>query len=169
MGNIYREVVCKKKAKAIILIVLLVSFKISISTFLSDIRSINKMDRIILNTVFTVITIMFIVFEVFQCMTKYKYSIMIDKFMIHRIYSNNQTTLENIDLDDIVYIGRNRRNKFNCRKLRRRLYMCDIFTGKRYCCVYKDGSGYKKFYFQPSSELIDRIEKLRNANFVLDA
>lgn len=168
MGNIYREVVCKKKAKAIILIVLFVSLIIGLSTFLSAVHSIDRFDKRIINYVLTALTVMFIAYQTFQCITKYKYSIMINKLMVHRIYSNNQTNLENIYLDDIVYIGKNRNNKFNCRSFRRKLYMCDILSEGKCCCVYRTEDGYNKFYFQPSDELIKRIENLKNSDIVLD-
>lgn len=169
MGNIYREVVCKKKAKAIVLVILFISFIIAVSTFLSAVHSIDRFDKKVINYALTALVVMFIAYQTFQCVTKYKYSIMIDKLMVHRIYSNNQTNLENIYLDDIVYIGKNKDNKYSCRSLRKKSYMCDMLAEGRYCCVYKTENGYNKFYFQPSKELIRRIENLKSTDIALDA
>lgn len=163
MGNIYREVVSKKKTKSIILIVLFASAMIGLSTFFSGIESVNVKTKSFVKFVCFTVTIFYILYETSRCMIKYKYSIMINKFMIHKISSKNQTNVENIYLNDIVYIGKNSDNKYSG-KYHKKRYMCDLLTDEKYCCVYKTDNGYKKFYFQPSEELITRIENMKNRN-----
>lgn len=160
MGNIYREVVCKRKTKAIILVVLFTSCMIALSTIISEVKGIDRNVRAFIDFGCVIATIFYMSYEILKCTIKYKYSIMINKLMIHRIYSNSQRNVENIDFKDIVYVGKHSDSKFDG-KVHKKRYMCDLLTDEKYCCIYKTQKGFNEIYFQPSNELISRIEQIK--------
>ena len=158
MGTMHRELIVKRKATTIITLIVILCIMLFLASAVGEIKiSRCKLNRIT-DPAITVVTIAFFIFEIFKCKIKYKYSIIADKLMIHKIFLNDEKILEKIRLSDIVYIGKDVKEKKHFNISTTKKYICNLITDKTYCCVYKLGEEYKKVYFQPSSELIRKIK-----------
>jgi len=100
--------------------------------------------------------------EFSKCKIKYKYSIVVDQFIIHRIKGGEVTILEDIKLKDIEFIGKYSDYSSDNHISSSKKYICSSFTGSKFCCVYKLGNKFKKFYFEPSVPLINKINLLKS-------
>ncbi len=96
--------------------------------------------------------------EFSKCKVKYKYSIVADQFIIHKIKGEEVTILEDIKLKNIEFIGKysNCNTKISILRSSKK-YICSTFIGSKFCCVYKVGDKFKKFYFEPSDGLMNKI------------
>jgi hypothetical protein len=161
MGILHRELIGRKIATTLILSIVMLCVMIFLSNLIGDIRVRTYKIQKITDPIIALITITFFILETIKCRIKYKYSIIADKLMIHKVSSNVETILEKIRLTDIVYIGQNNKNKAK-KKINifsSKSYICSKISRKTYCCIYKLGEGYKKVYFQPSEELINKINR----------
>ncbi|SHE45343.1 hypothetical protein [Clostridium fallax] len=158
----HRELIKRRKSTTIISSVVVLCAMIFLANIIGRIKINNSKLDIYTDPLLAIITTAFLVFELFQCKVKYKYSIIADKLMIHKIISDEEKILEKIRLSDIVYIGNNsdEYKKYNASVKKK--YICNTATGKNCCCVYKLGDNYRKVYFQPSSELINKIIRIKD-------
>ena len=158
MGTMHRELIEKRKATTIISLIIILCAMLFLSTAIGEIK-ISRYYKlnIITDPVITFLTIVFFIFEIFKCKIKYKYSIIADKLMIHKVFLNDEKILEKIRLSDIVYVGKDVKWKKHFNISDTKKYICNLVTDKTYCCIYKLNGEYKKVYFQPSSELIRKI------------
>lgn len=159
MGVMHKEVIERKKAKTIILSIVFICIMISLSQITGQIKVNNYAIEWISEPIFIIITIGVILLEVLKCNIKYKYSIVMDKLIVHRILVDGQITLENIKISDIIYIGKEKIDNKKYKISSTKKYICDKFKLCNYCCIYKSENGYKKFYFQPSEQMINKINK----------
>ena len=151
MGTMHKEVVKKRRDVAIVISIVCMSLAISLSNFFGNIKFESFNAETITDPIFLVLTLVIFFREYRKCKTSYKYSIV----------ANKQSTLENIKLNNIVYLGKDYSKEAkdfktsSCKK-----YVCSLLdrTG-HYCCIYKNGDGYNKFYFKPSKTLVDKLEK----------
>ncbi|GIM30021.1 hypothetical protein CPJCM30710_26870 [Clostridium polyendosporum] len=157
MGTLHREVIKRRKVRGIVLSIIILCMMITVSNFVGQILVIQSNMKAISDGLISIVTIGFLSFEILRCRTRYKYSIIVDKLIIHKIYSEDQKTLENIKISDIVYIDKigPKSKKFNISSIR--IYLCNILSSDTYCCIYKYEEEYRKFYFQPSKELVNKI------------
>lgn len=158
MGNMYKETITRRKLPSMVkLFTILV-----IALFLGEIIkgfTINGQEVGEIAIIFcATLVIMTLIFEVFRCRVKYTYSIIADQFIIHKIKGTEDKVVENIKLRNIEYIGKNDMPKFKESIISSKKYICSILNLSPYCCVYKDGDRLKKFYFEPSSNLIEKIK-----------
>ena len=143
MGTMHKEVVKKRRDVAIVISIVCMSLAISLSNFFGNIKFESFNAETITDPIFLVLTLVIFFREYRKCKTSYKYS------------------LENIKLNNIVYLGKDYSKEAkdfktsSCKK-----YVCSLLdrTG-HYCCIYKNGDGYNKFYFKPSKTLVDKLEK----------
>lgn len=162
MGIMHKEVIEQRRDSAIVISVIFASIMIGLAKFIGSIRFYNFKLENITNPMFIAATLvaLYIVFR--KCKTSYKYSIVSDKLLIHRIISKNQKVLENIKVDNIIYFGNNKREakKYKCKNIRK--YSCGILHSPAHFCIYENNKGeYHKFYFQPSNEFITKINNFR--------
>lgn len=158
MRSLHREIVEKCKTAAIVTSILVICIMITISNLLSKIKIYDITIKDIINPIIFLLTIMYIIFQIISCRTKYKYIIIGDKLIINKIINNTQVNLENIDMSDIIFIGKNIRLNRNYRISATRRYITNIFEHK-ICCVHRKGNRLEKFYFQPSEEMIIKIKE----------
>ncbi len=104
--------------------------------------------------------------EFSKCTVKYKYSIVADQFIIHKIKGDEVKILEDIKLKDIEFIGKYRNCKGDIHISSSKKYICSTSFGKKFCCVYKLGDKFKKFYFEPSDSLMSKITLLKQKNVI---
>ena len=159
----HKEMVERKKVHAMVLLfIVLIAF-----ICLSDILPNMNVGLINIKTLATMgfITIMIALcyIEFSRCKVKYRYSIVADEFIIHKVKGNEVTILEDIKLKNINFIGRNQNYKTDIHISDIKTYMCSTFYRNKFCCVYKADDKFKKFYFEPSEGLMNKI-KLQKGN-----
>lgn len=82
------------------------SLAISLSNFFGSIKFESFNAETITDPIFLVLTLVIFFREYRKCKTSYKYSIVANQLMIHKVKANKQSTLENIKLNNIVYLGK---------------------------------------------------------------
>lgn len=158
MGTLHREVIKRRKVRGIVLSIIVLCMMITVSNFIGQIPANQSGTKTFIDTLISILTGGFVFFEILRCRTKYKYSIIVDKLIIHKICSGDQRILENIKISNIVHIdkiGYYKPRKFSISSTR--VYLCNILSSNTYCCIYKNEEKYRKFYFQPSKELVNKI------------
>jgi hypothetical protein len=162
MGLMYKEIVFRRKLPVMItfffiMTIMLYLLKISEIMNLIPIYMSREIDLLCL-----FILILFGAYEIQKCQIQYKYSIIADQLIIHKVKGKNQELVEDINIQDIKYIGYiNKLNdiKINCKKKK---YICSLINMNKYCCIYSNGHRFNKIYFEPSSELIEKLKYLKN-------
>lgn len=102
------------------------------------------------------------VVAIYRSGIRYKYSIIADQFIIHKIIRNNNIEVESIKFKDIRFLGQVKDLKEQYKVSSTKKYLCSIFNANRYCCIYSDGNELKKFYFEPSKEMIGKLQFVMN-------
>lgn len=158
MGNMYKETISRRKLPSIVKLFTILVAALFLAEVIKDI-TINGQDIGRIAIVFcTALVVLTLAFEIFRCRVKYTYSIIADQFIIHRIKGSEDKVVENIKLRNIQYIGRNDMPKLNEGIKSSKKYVCSIFNLSPYYCIYKDGDKLKRFYFEPSTRLIEKIK-----------
>ncbi len=161
MGTMHKEVVTKRRDIAIVVSIICMSLTISLSNLIGNIKFDSFNAEVITDPIFVILTLVIFFREYRKCKTSYRYSIVANQLMIHKMKGNEQEILENAKLNNIVYLGKEDSKKArvfktdSCKK-----YVCSLLdrTG-HYCCIYKKNDKYHKFYFKPSKELVCKLEK----------
>ncbi|MGL5615267.1 MAG: hypothetical protein ACRDD2_03420 [Sarcina sp.] len=157
MGIMHKEIIEQRRDKAIVLAIIFASVMIGLAKFVGGFKFFNYKLEYITDPIFILTTLIILYIAFRKTKTSYKYSIVSDRLLIHRINSKEQRVLENIKLDRIVYFG-NEKNKVKDYKGKQvKKYICKLLSKKAYCCVYENEGNYNKFYFQPSNEFIKKI------------
>lgn len=165
MGTMYKEIIYRKRLPALLVLFLLMIIFILLSDFInSQMESI----RVFCNIFFLGLMTVCCVIELYKCNIKYKYSIIADQLIIHKIVGNFNILVKDIKIKDIENI-----KKINeCKalwSLGNNNYTCCLSKLKnRYCCIYKVNGRNNKFYFEPSKDLIYRINLVREKHEIYD-
>lgn len=164
MGNMYKETVTRRRATILFfMLILLVG-----ALFLTEVVKNIKLNNYSLNDVTSISLISLIILASFiqlvKCKVRYTYFIIADQFIIHKINGSSDKVVENIKLSDIEYFGKigKVKSKFIMNRLKN--YTCSIVNVDVYCCIYREGTKIKKFYFEPSRNLITKLSHLYNKN-----
>lgn len=163
----YKEMVQRKKFPAIILLLITLITFICLSDLLPKIDMGNINIKMFVTIFFNTLMIVLCYFEYSKCKVKYKYSIVADQFIIHKIKGEEVTIQEDIKLKDIEFIGKYSNCTSNIHISSSRKYLCYTFFGSKLCCVYKVGDKFKRFYFEPSDGLMNKIRLLKKKSFFL--
>lgn len=157
MKTMYKEEVMQKRLPVILEMFVLLTLSIFVSNFTEKVSLYNRSIGSAANLMLILFMSVMIVLGIMRCRERYRYSIIADQLIVHRIVKGEQIIIENIKLEDIKYIGRasKLKHKLNTRYTGR--HGCSIFSFRTFCCIYKEGDGIKKFYFQPSESFINRI------------
>ncbi|KAJ49940.1 hypothetical protein BD780_003922 [Clostridium tetanomorphum] len=162
MGNMYKETIKRRKLPSLLkLFIILVSVLFFIE-IIEGLTVSGQNVRIIAMIFCTTLVILTLIFEIFRCRVRYTYSIIADQFIIHKIKGSEDKVVENIKLRNIQYIGQKSIPKFKEDIISSKKYVCSILNFSPYCCIYRDGSNLKRFYFEPSNNLIEKIKFHRN-------
>ena len=157
----YKEIVQRKKFPAIVLLFIILIVFICLSDLLpmASIGSISI--KTFVTMFFNTLMIALCYMEFSKCKVKYKYLIVADQFIIHKIRGEEVTILEDIKLKNIEFIGKYSNYSANIHISSSKKYICSTFTGSKFCCVYKVGDKFKKFYFEPSNGLMNKMRLLK--------
>ena len=151
----------RKKFPAVISLFIILIVFICLSDLLpkASIGSINIKTFITLFFNMTMIVLCYIQFS--KCKVKYKYLIVADQFIIHKIRGEEVTIREDIKLKDIEFIGKDSNCSSDIHISSSKKYICSTFIGSKFCCVYKAGNNFKKFYFEPSDCFMNKIRLIK--------
>lgn len=160
MGIMHREVITRRRDTTIIASIIFLSLMIALARIIGELRINRFKIELISDPIFIAITLFILYIETIKCKTSYKYSVIANQLMIHKVKTRNQEILENIKIDNIVFFGRDKENKNKYKINNKKRYICNLFNCNTYCCIYKRNEGYGKFYFQPSRELIKKLKRV---------
>ena len=93
-----------------------------------------------------------------RCKIKYKYFLLDQKLVIHKLKGTSHSVEEVVDFKDVHFLGKKCNYKNKVRARRATNYLSHYYNTNRYLCVYKKDGRYKKFYFQPTKNFIKNIE-----------
>jgi len=157
----YKEMVQRKKFPVVVLLFITLIMFICLADLLPKVimGSINIKTFVTLFLYILMIALCYMEFS--KCKIKYKYLIVADQFIIHKIRGEEVTIREDIKLKDIEYIGKYSNYSSDIHISSSKKYICSTFIGSKLCCVYKAGSSFKKFYFEPTDGLMNKIRSLK--------
>ncbi|MBU3093812.1 hypothetical protein K2F40_13595 [Clostridium sp. CM028] len=157
----YKEMVQRKKFPAIVLLFITLIVFICLSDVFTKV-SIGRINiKTFVTMFFNTLMIALCYMEFSKCKVKYKYSIVADQFIIHKIKGEEVKILEDIKLKDIDYIGKYKNYSAGVHISSSKKYICSTFIGSKFCCIYKVGDNFKKFYFEPSDGFMNKIKLLK--------
>ncbi|MEW8956155.1 hypothetical protein [Clostridium sp.] len=162
MNTMYKETVEIRKAPRIIGVFIMMCLMITVSNLIENIKVFDFKIGFVTNPLIILLTVSFIAFEFIRCKIRYKYSIIANQLIIHKLKDRHQDIEENIKLQDIVFVGKSKELKRKLNISSSKYYVCSLTRFNECCCIYKDGNSYRKFYFQPSSNLITKLTKIVN-------
>ncbi|MGL4991644.1 MAG: hypothetical protein ACRC57_10880 [Sarcina sp.] len=161
MGIMQKEVKTHKKSVAIVESVVLVSIMIFISQIIGSYKLKNIKLAYISDPIFLLTTAIIILVILKNCRTSYKYSVISDQLIVHKLVCEKQKILENIRVADIIYLGKEKKEIKKIKTIFSRRYMCSLYDSEKYCCIYNKNGVNHKFYFQASDEFVNRVKKLK--------
>lgn len=160
MGTMYKEIVIRRRTPVVVGVFIILAIMICIANIVEQVQVANYKIGFITNPLICFVTSYIIGFEVLKCKVCYRYSIIADQLIIHRLKDREQSVVENIKLKDIVFIGSPLQLKEKIITASSKKYICSLFRLNKYCCVYKEGDKFRKFYFQPSRNLISKLNMI---------
>ncbi|SHK51340.1 hypothetical protein SAMN02745248_02711 [Hathewaya proteolytica DSM 3090] len=149
---LYKEIVKRHQNAIIIRFTAMIVCIIVISDFM-DIIALKSGLYIYLKYIMDVAMIILFFNELRKIDTKYKYSVFQDQLMVYKLTRRQECLLRDVNICDIVEIKK-------CTSFREKILW---FIGTRYdfykiknhyMCTYRDSGVLKKFYFNPSDNLL---------------
>ena len=157
----YKEIVERKKVPVMVLLFITLITFICLSDLLSKISIGSINIEIFVTMFFNVLMIALCYIEFSKCKVKYKYSIVADQFIIHKIRGEEVTIVEDIKLKNIEFVGKHCNCHTEIPISSSKKYICSTFIRSKFCCVYKVDDKFRKFYFEPSDGLMSKIILLK--------
>lgn len=129
---------------------------------LKEVIELSDLSKVIeesyLNYGIAIILILVAVDFIRRCKIKYKYFLIDNKLVIHKLKGTSHSVEEVVDFKDVHFLGKKCNYKNKVKAKRATNYLSHYCNSDRYLCVYKKDGGYKKFYFQPTKNFIKNIE-----------
>jgi hypothetical protein len=155
MACIYNEKV-ERKGTPLLLVLIAVTLSLLIASYLSKAAGVAGTYRLIVDSVL-VMGFLYLMYSSFHMSKEcYRYSIIADDLLIHRMSGDKPLLVERVKVADIRYFGEVGKNP-EVSRVRGSNYTCEFMKG-RYCLVYEDGGREKKFFFKPSTCMIGKIQ-----------
>ncbi|MGL5244098.1 MAG: hypothetical protein ACRC7R_02805, partial [Sarcina sp.] len=101
MGIMHREVINRRKDTTIIGSIVFLSIMIGLAKLIGNFKISHFKLESITDPIMIVLTIFILYLELRKCKVSYKYSVIANQLIIHKIKVNNQQTLENIKINNI--------------------------------------------------------------------
>ena len=161
----YKEMVERKKFPAIVFLFITLIALICLSQILTTISLQIVNIKTIVTVFFSILMIALCYIEFSKCKVKYKYLIIADQFIIHKIKGEEITVLEDVKFKNINFIGEYRNCNSNIHISASKKYICSTFATSKLCCVYKTEGKFKRFYFEPSEGLLNKIMLLKENQY----
>ncbi|WMJ79994.1 hypothetical protein RBU49_14120 [Clostridium sp. MB40-C1] len=165
----YKEIAIRKKVSTIFIILIMLSISIVVSDVISTLTYDEYEVGKYLGIIVAIFALTFSINQVEKCKVKYKYSIIVDEFIIHRVKGNRHEIMECVKIKDIKCIKKEGKSKAFLDTISSKVYGCLNFDKDLYLCKYNDGRVNKSFYFEASHRLINKLystkdkEQMKNA------
>lgn len=160
MGNMHKETICRRKLASLIKLFTLIVIVLFFTEVIEGLTFYGLYIGSSLILLTTALVALVLVLEVIRCRVRYTYSLIADQFIIHKINGNGDKVVENIKVRDIEYIKKQK--IINITTINNKKYICSLLNFNPYCCVYRQGNKLKKFYFEPSNNLIEKLKFHKN-------
>ncbi len=164
MNTMYKEVIERRKTPVVVGSFIFITLMIAISNGVENIRIFDYRIGNMMDPILMIITLGLILVELLKCRVRYKYSIIADQLIIHKLYNDEQNIIENIKLQDIVFVGKMKELNKKVQVLSSKNCICSLIHLNHVCCIYKDGQNFKKLYIQPSSKLLEKLKRVSKNN-----
>jgi hypothetical protein len=163
MRTMYREEVSRRKLPSILAFFILLVPLIYVADIAEQIAMHNRAIGIVANSLLFAVTLGILGYAIIRCRTRYRYSIIADQLIIHRLNNGDQVVVENIKIKDIKSIDK--KGDLSCKLRLNHTYNCSLLKPWTCCCTYKDNDKYRRFYFQPSDNFINKLQfMIQNEN-----
>ncbi|KGM96510.1 hypothetical protein Z968_06285 [Clostridium novyi A str. 4552] len=160
----YKETVARKKVSSIVVIVMLLTVSIVLSDMSRNMRLGHNEFGAILTILLTAFIFVLILIQIHKCSIKYKYSIIADELIIYKLKGYKEEVMESIKIKDIQSIKKTNRLSLLVNMVLSKSYSGLNLTREVYACRYKNKHINKKFYFEPSRKLVEKLHLLRQNN-----
>lgn len=162
MGAMYKEIIFRKRLPVIIVFFFAMIVLISILKIIEvmDIVPLHLSREVDIICLFSLL--LFGGYEIQKCRVQYKYSIIGDELIIHKLKGEEQILVEDIKIEDIQYIGCISRSYNKKKNVKTKKYICSILNINKYCCIYSEGNKNYKMYFEPSRDLINKVKSIKD-------
>lgn len=165
MGILYKEIIRNKKFSIIKGLFLIILF--TLVTFLAtnsvdySLRYNIRLDIILLIDVFLSAIMFKIIYEIaYSNRLSYTYKLIDTELIFERMIGNNRRVILSVDARNIEAILQLKEGK-NFKDIDRTYkFLCRPCKNKTYCCIVNNKGKKIKFYFQPSDELMRKIENI---------
>lgn len=159
MGNMHKEIISRKRMMALGIIFMAVVTSLYVSQLMMNLNVYGSSKGRIADIFVLAVMALVVPHQVSKCRTRYKYSIIADQFIIHKLKGQHDKVVENIKLNSIEHIEKG--HALTAHVLRNKKYICSLIDRDVYCCSYREGNRTRKFYFQPSNELAQKLNRLK--------
>lgn len=163
MGTLYKETVGYKRQKGIRIVLFLGFVILSINTviLISSLRNIFE-EFLLVSYILIPLAAIGMAYSWVKGNRRYKYLIIDRELIIEKLSGNKRKPVLNINTKRIVRI-----EKYESRKPSEKLYkqysfLCSGNKSSAYNCIYEMKGKLYGFYFEPSTELYNKIIRLRN-------
>ncbi|MGL5649495.1 MAG: hypothetical protein ACRDDY_16765 [Clostridium sp.] len=153
-----REIVVKKKAPVIAIVLIVITCMLYLHQGLKFIKFRGALTFEICNTIILALTCLILLREIISCSTSYKYSVIADKLIVNKIFMSKEKNLASIRISDIEYIGK----KSEAPKIKSKFigsFVCSLLNNNTCVCIYKKNGEYYKFSFEPSNEFVCKLNR----------
>ncbi|MGL4875772.1 MAG: hypothetical protein ACRC30_14100 [Clostridium sp.] len=153
-----REIVVKKKAPVIAMVLLVITCMLYLHQGLKIIKFRGALTLEMCNIVILIVTCIILLREIVSCNTSYKYSVIADKLIVNKIFMSKEKNLASVRISNIEYIGK----KSDAPKIKAKFigsFVCSLLNNNTCVCIYKKDNEYHKFSFEPSNEFICKLNR----------
>lgn len=153
-----KEVISKRALPLILLWIFILVTLLALKEIImvSDIS--KEIEEVYLDCGIAIILVLLAVGFIGRSKIKYKYFLIDNKLVIHKLKGTSHSVEEVVDFKDVHFLGKRCNYKNKVRSRRRTSYLSHYYNSDRYLCVYKKDGKYKRFYFQPTKNFIKNME-----------
>lgn len=160
MGNMHKETICRRKLVSLIKLFTLIVTVLFCTEVIEGLTFYGLYIGGTLIVLTTALITLVLILEVIKCRVRYTYSLIADQFIIHKIKGNDDKVVENIKVKDIECIEKQKNISISA--VNNKKYICSSLNFNLYYCVYRQGNKLRKFYFEPSDNLIEKLKFHKN-------
>lgn len=165
MKTMYKEEFSKKRLPVVLEIIFLMVLVIATSDYIKRGVGHSRMISLLITCTAILIIVSFAAIAILRCTYKFRYSVIADKFFVHKISGQESRVKENIKIKDITNIKRVGLLDYAANRIKNDSYLISIPSRAMYVCSYKHNNKCKTFFFQPSDRLLKKLtEAINNEN-----
>lgn len=163
MGTLYKEIIGYKNQREIKLVFLLGSAIILINTvvLLSSLRNVVG-EFFLASYVLIPLVAIIMAYSWKKCNKKYRYTIIDREFIVEKLSGSKRKIMININAKHIIRIEKCKSKSQGEKLYKQYSFLCSGNKGCTYRCIYEKDDKRYGFYFEPSTELYNKIISIVN-------